>query len=498
MAALSRPRRTSSRSTHRREFSKFDARRTKSLWFERLMTALALLNLILVIGDLSYIPMRDVYLRFLPEVTTWYGETFKGVEPYRFTTNYLATVDQLEEQVAQTGLASVQAQFILADLQQQSAAMITENPFQIANRSGNLEQIKNEMRDRIGVESATAAFAEFWSADYLSAAGFASEMSFFSREIQPLIETNFFRRIAVHGGFLDLFWRIDIWFNLLFGLELLARSVYLDRRYKNFTWRDAILWRWYDILLIIPFSALRLPWLALLRIVPVTIRVNQSNLINLEPIQSRISRFVISHVAVEITEIVVLRIIDQIQSLVRDGSLAETLLEPRSRRYIEVGGVDELEVLTKRMAALMVYNVLPQVKPEIDALLKHTITQAFDHTPGYQGFRQLPGIGDLPDQVAQRVVAQLSANLYSVLKGTLEDQSGGRLTEDLVQKLVTTFRLQLKENEDIEELEALIVNFLEEFKLNYVKRLAAADIDRLIEERYQLYNVTQSRSKGQS
>ena len=35
------------------------------------------------------------------------------------------------------------------------------------------------------------------------------------------------------------------------------------------------------------------------------------------------------------------------------------------------------------------------------------------------------------------------------------------------------------------------MNFLEEFKLNYVKRLAAADVDRLIEERYQIYNVTQ-------
>ncbi|PSR14498.1 hypothetical protein C8255_24055 [filamentous cyanobacterium CCP3] len=494
MAALSRSR----KSSNRREFSKFDARRSKSLWFERLMATVALLNLALVIGDLSYIPLRDQYLRLLPRVTTWYGETFKGIEPHRFTASYLETVDQFEEQVAQTGLTSIQAQSILSDLQQQSAAMIAENPFQIANRSGNLEQIKNKMRDRVGVESSTDAFAEFWSADYLSDAGLSPEMAFFKSEIQPLIETNFFRRIAVHGGFVDQFWRIDIWFNLLFGLELLARSIYLDRRYKNFTWQDAILWRWYDILLIVPFSALRLPWLALLRIIPVTIRVNQSNLINLEPFQSRISRFVISHVAVEITEIVVLRIIDQMQSLVRDGSVAQALLEPKSRRYIEVGGVDELEVLSKRLAALMVYNVLPQVKPEIDALLKHTVTQAFDQTPGYQGFRMLPGIGDLPDQVAQRVVAQLSANLYGVLKGSLEDQSGGELTQDLVQKLIATFRLQLKENEDVEELEALVVNFLEEFKLNYVKRLAAADVDRLIEERYQIYNVTQSSSEGKS
>ncbi|MEA5448927.1 hypothetical protein VB780_10135 [Leptolyngbya sp. CCNP1308] len=492
MAALSRPR----RSSNRREFSKYDARRLRARWFERIMAMVALINLALVIGDLSYIPLRDMYLRLLPGLTTWYGETFKGIEPHRFTTNYLETVEQLEEQVAETGLISTAAQSILVDLQQQSAAMVAENPFQLANRSGNLEQIKNKMRDRIGLESATDSLTEFWSYDHLSEAGFSTEMAFFSSEVQPLVETNFFRRTAVHGGFVDLFWRIDIWFNLLFGLEMLARSIYLDRRYKNFTWSDAILWRWYDILLIVPFSALRLPWLALSRIIPVTIRVNQSNLINLEPIQSRISRFVISQVAIEITEIVVLRIIDQMQSLVRDGSVAKTLLEPNSRRYIDVGGVNELEVISQRLAALTVYNVLPQVKPEVDALLKHTVTQAFDRTPGYQGFRQLPGIGDLPDQLAEQVVSQLSANLYNAMKGTLENKSGGDLTQALVQKLGETFRVQFKENENVEEIEALVVDFLEEFKLNYVKRLAAADVDRLIEERYQLYNVSQGSLKG--
>ena len=456
------------------------------------MALLALLNLVLVLADRSYIPLRDLYLRFLPELTIWYGETFKGIEPHRLTTHYLETVDQLERQVSLTGLTSPQAQAILTDLQDQSAAIIAENPFQSANRSGNLEQVKNEMRDRIDLESATESFYQFWSYDHLSQAGFPQEMAFFHSEVRPLIETNFFRQIAVHGGFVDLFWRIDIWFNLLFAAELLARSIYLDRRYKNFTWRDAVLWRWYDLLLIIPFSALRLPWLALLRIIPVTIRINQSNLLDLEPIQHSVSRFAISHVAVEMTEIVVLRIIDQMQALIRDGSVTQMLLSDRSsRRYIDVSGVNDLEVLAQRLVTLTVYSVLPQVKPELDALLKHAVTSAFDQAPGYQGFRQLPGLGSLPDQIAQRVVAQLSTNAYGAVKGSLENPEGGKLTQALIQKFTDTFKLQLQETENLEELETLLVDFLEEVKLNYVKRLASEDVDRLIEERYQLYNVTQ-------
>jgi hypothetical protein len=489
MAALSRPR----SATKGRQFSKYDARRAGARWFERLMAGIALVNLGLVVLDLSYIPMRDFYLRVLPRATVWYGETFKGIEPHRFTTHYLETVERLEQQVALTGLTSPAAQEILAELQQQSAAMVAENPFQLANRSGNLEQIKNEMRDRMDLESATDSFTAFWSYAHLSEAGFPQEIAFFHSEIRPFIETNFFRSLAVHGGFEDLFWRIDLWFNLLFTVELLARSFYLARRYKNFTWRDAILWRWYDLLLIAPFSALRMPWLALARVIPVVIRINQSNLIDLDPIQHRISRFAISHVAVEITEIVVLRIIDQMQALIRDGSLAQIVLrDPGSRRYIDVSGVNDLEVLAQRLGTLTVYSVLPEIKPEIDALLKHTVTIAFDQTPGYQSFRQLPGLGNLPDQIAQRIVAQLSTNAYALVKGGLEDKDGVALTQALVTKFTDTFRQQLKEEENITELETLLVDFLEEVKLNYVKRLAAEDVDRLIEERYQIYNVTQT------
>jgi len=64
------------------------SRRRVNLWFERVMAILALVNLLLVIGDLTYIRFRDQYLRILPEVTEWYGETYKGIEPHPETTAY--------------------------------------------------------------------------------------------------------------------------------------------------------------------------------------------------------------------------------------------------------------------------------------------------------------------------------------------------------------------------------------------------------------------------
>ncbi|MBU6230372.1 MAG: hypothetical protein KGQ93_11840 [Cyanobacteria bacterium REEB459] len=467
--------------------------------FERLMAILALLNLVLVGFDLSYIPWRDLYLKMSPRLTTWYGETFKGIEPHRSTSHYLETVDRLQNQVAQTGLTSAAAQTILLDLQRQSAAMVAENPFALANKSGTLERIKMGLRDHMGLGSATDSFTQFWSYSHLSQAGFNREINFFSRKVRPLIATNYFRHIDLSGSFVNHFWRLDMAFNLLFGVELLARSVYLRRRYKNFRHRDALLWRWYDLLLVLPFSGLHLSWLALSRVIPVMIRLNQANLVDLNPIQSRINHLLLSQVAVEITEVVVLRIIDQVQSLLRDGTLAQTLLSSQpGRRYIDINGVNELEVIVQRLLSLTVLDVLPEVKPEIDAFLHHTVTQAFAYAPGYREFRQIPGLGTLPAQIAEQVVAQVSRNAYGLLKGSLDQPSGLPLAQALGEKFTDSLKLKLQEKGNIQELEGLLVSWLEEVKLNYVKGLARTDMDRLIEERYHIYSVTQAGSVTQS
>ncbi|MGF1566720.1 MAG: hypothetical protein ACFCVD_01360 [Nodosilinea sp.] len=486
MAALSRP----------RTFSKHSARYKRTLWFERLMALIALANLVLVVLDLSYIPFRDFYLKVVPRLTVWYGETFKGIEPHRFTTYYLETVSALEDQVAQAGLASPQTQEILTDLQQQSTAMIDENPFQIANKSGTLELIKNKMRDRVGTESSKNAFNQFWSQAHLSQAGYAGEIRFFNAEIRPLMEANYFRGIAVDGGPIDRFWRIDIWFIGLFLIELLARSFYLSRRYKNLTWRDALLWRWYDLLLIIPFSALRLPWLALLRVIPVALRLSQARLVNLRPLQSRVSHFLISQVAIELTEVILLRIIDQVQNLIRNGEARRWLLnDGGGRQYIDINNINELEVITQGALTMLINQVLPQIKPELDAVVNQSVSNTMTLAPGYQSFRQLPGIGGVPNQISQQIIAQLSQSLYTVLQRSLESSRNNPQMEALMTKFTDTLRSELRQGTTLDDLETMLIALLEEVKLNYVKRLSEEDYEILQEQRYRLYNTTQESSQ---
>ncbi len=465
------------------------------LWLERLMAFIALINVLLVVVDLTYIPFRDVYLRAVPEVTVWYGETFKGIEPNHFTEQYLAAVDQLDAQVSQTGLSAPAVELMLEDLRQQSEAMIEEDPFQIAGKSGTLEEIKALMRDRVDNESSQASFKVFWSLPYLNQAGYSQALQFFNQDIRPLIETNYFRHIAFDGNPVDDFSRIDIWFIGLFAIDLLIRSVNLRRRYKNVTWRDAILWRWYDLLLLIPFSAIRLPWLRLIRLVPVTIRLDQSRLVNLQPLQSRISRFFLSQLAIELTEVILLRALDQIQNLIRSGEARSWLLTPKTEReYIDLNDVDELDVITQRLVTVFVDHVLPQVKPEFDTAVNASIERTLELSPGYSRFRQIPGLGDIPNEITRQLVAETSKTLYAVLETVLNQDADKPERTAFIAKLATTLRTEMQRDYAIDEIEAMAIALLEEIKINYVRKLSREDFAILQERRFRIYDVTQEAS----
>ncbi|MEO0756082.1 MAG: hypothetical protein AAFY78_04325 [Cyanobacteria bacterium J06648_16] len=483
MAALARP----SVSPKPRPSAPRRRRPRKFSWFERGMALIATVNLALVAFNLSYIPFRDTYLRFLPGLTKWYGETFKGIEPERFTVAYLELVDDLQDQVAATGLNSRQAEALLSQVRASSIEMVDTNPFEVAGKSGTLEQIKDKFRDRLDEDSSKVALNEFWDADHLSRAGWQQESNFFEAEIRPLIETNYWRSIDFNGLPTDRFFLIDIWFVALFGAEFLARTYTLSRRHENTTWFDAMLWRLYDIPLFLPFWR----WL---RVIPVVIRLNQSCLVNLEPIRGRLNRVLISQFAVELTEVVFLRIIDQTQNLVKAGQISRWLLEATSQsRYIDLNGVDEIQAIAQRLSQLVVYQVLPQIKPELDTLLAHSVDGALTQAPAYQGLKFLPGFTDLSHQLTQQISAEVSKNLYGVIRAALSDEQGGELTSELISSFGTHFRDELLKDNTLPELQGLISALLEEVKINYVERIADEDVERLQADSYRLYSATQTK-----
>ena len=459
-------------------------------WFERLMALTALANLSLVLFDISYIPWRDFYFRQLPRLTQIY-DPFKGIEPNRDTQKYLETVEELKSQVVETGLPSNQVAAKLEQLKTLSAKTIDEDPFRVASKSGILEKIKDRMRDRIPnpQDSAKQSFQTFWSQEYLTKKGWQQEITWFDSSIKPLIATNYYRKIGENGEFTDSFWLLDLPFIAVFAIEFLARTYLISRRHPSVTWRAAMLWRWYDIFLLLPF------W-RLLRIIPVTIRIHQAKMPDLQPIRAQISRGFVANFAQELTEVVVIQLINQMQQSVTTGSLARQLFQSQKQRYLDINNINEIEAIASRLVQVTVYKVLPQLQPDLEALLGYNIEIFLKQSPLYQGFQQVPGLGNLPAQLAEQLVAELSKlaalgpqNAYEAFKTASEDPVGTKLSNQLVQHFGQALGAELQGEQTLQEIQLLVRDFLEEFKINYIQRLSSEDFEKILEQAKQLQQI---------
>lgn len=454
------------------------------------MALVALGNLSLVLFDISYVPWRDFYFRQLPVITRVY-DPFKGIQPHRDTEKYLNTLEELKIQVVQTGLPSPQVTAKLQEINNLTAKMIDEDPFRVASKSGTLEKIKDRMRDRTPnpQESAKQSFRTFWSPEYLNKQGWQQEITWFDAKIKPLIATNYYRTIGENGEFTDNFWLLDLPFIAIFAIEFLARTYFISRRHRSVSWRSAMLWRWYDILLILPF------W-RLLRVIPVTIRIHQAKMPDLQPIRTQISRGFVANFAQELTEVVVIQLINQMQQSITTGELARQLFQSPKQRYLDINNINEIEAIATHLVQITVYKVLPQLQPDLEALLRYNIELFLKQSPLYQGFQQVPGLGNLPAQLAEQLVAELSKlvtlgpqDAYEAFKIASEDPVGTKLSSQLVQHFGQALGAELQQQQTWKEIQLLLCDFLEEFKINYIQRLSEEDFEKILEQAKELQRI---------
>jgi hypothetical protein len=439
------------------------------------MAITATLNLGLVMFDWSYVPWRDFYFRNLPQLSRIY-DPIKGIEPHRDTVNYLNNIASLQVQVSESGLGSPAVKTKLAEIRRLSMDMIDSNPFAGAGKSGTLEKIKNRMRERVGQESSKGAFTIFWSPEYLSQGRWVEEIDFFNRQILPSIASNYYRRIGENGELINNFWLIDLPFVVVFGVELLWRAFCIKRQNLHLSWLEAILWRWYDLFLLFPLWR----WL---RIVPVVVRLDQSNLINLYLVRKQIHQGIVANFAEEITEIVVVRVINQIQFSIKHSDITRWFAPNQNKReYIDINNINELEAISGILIRILIDSVMPKVQPEINAILSCIIEGSLAQVPIYGNLLQLPGLSQVQNQLSGDIANQISKNLYSIMTKVSKDPLTAQLYKDLIAKFTTTLSGEIQAKHILVELQSLLNDLLEEVKINYVQRLSQEDIEQIIEQ----------------
>jgi hypothetical protein len=446
-----------------------------SRWFDILIAILIFINLSLVFFDISYITWRDLYLEYIPKLTEVY-DPVKGIYPHPETQNYLDKVNQLEGEVLESSLQSSSSEKLLTELQILSERLIEDNPFDVADKSGNLAKIKNEMRLHTKEKSARKAFTIFWSQSYLSEIGWQKEIGFFNIKIKPLIESNYYRDIDEFDNFINYFWVIDLPFVIIFTIEILGRSIYRSSKQVSLTWLEALLRRWYDLLLLIPFCR----WL---RVIPLITRFYQANILNLEPLRKQLNYDFAVNFAGEMTEIVGIQVINQIQDAIRRGKLVDWLFNAEANKpYIQVNEIDEVKAIATHILNVSIYNVLPQIQTDIEALIEHTMEKTLSEYSIYKEVNNIPGLNNLPKQFTKNLAHNLSQTGYQNILKTIEDP---RIIE-LTGRIITNFRLNLEKElakqKNIQEIENLMIDMLEEIKINYVKGITLSGLEKILEE----------------
>ncbi|MEM8674377.1 MAG: hypothetical protein AAGF83_10960 [Cyanobacteria bacterium P01_G01_bin.67] len=428
-----------------------------SFW-QKLVALIAAINLLLVLFNLSYLSSRDFYYENVPMLVRIY-DPIKGIESHPDTEAYLQTAELLQQEITRNRPFSKETEQLLASLRQQSIYLIEENPFAAANKLATFAKLKHRMEYRLQTRSAKAAFNRFWSQEYLSQANTVEELDFFNHKIAPLLKTNYYRRIDANGIQIEHFWQLDIFFIIFFALEYLSRTFKVAQDKADLSWWDAMMRCWYDLLMLLPLWR----WL---RILPVAVRIHKSGLFNLEKILAQITHEPAAYISHRASMFLIVRLLNQSQEVISNGAIADLLFSTSQEGT--VGEDNKIDKIIDRLIGLTIYQVLPEVQPDIENLLRYSLKGALRDSELYQAVRAIPGLDQIPRETIEQLSEYLAQAAYNVLLNSYTDAEGKIMVSRLSNNFSRTLKQQIRHQATQDEIQVLLSDLLEEWKLNYV------------------------------
>lgn len=436
------------------------------------VTMVIIVNLALVFFNLTYVPLRQIYLHYLPTIVEMY-DPVKGIEPHPVTQNYLADISQVRSQISQQGLDSEAIASTLARLRQQSTTLIEENPFLASGKFTTFARLKRHIQTFTEAGSAELAFRQLWRPDYLNRVGWETADAFIAEQIEPLLRQNYFRETLPTGQFIDEFWRIDLFFVLFFAGELLIRTLVISRVEPEISWGAALARRWYELPLILPVWR----WL---RLLPAGVRLHRTQICNIEALIGQVTHEPAAYLSDRVSKFAMVRLINQTQASVQEGTLLTGWRDGTA--YTQVGDPEKMDQITDRLVQLIILRVMPTVKPDLEQLLRHSLRRALLGGELYSGLRQIPGLDSLPGGALDSIADYLAQASCDVLANSYTDYEGRILLDQLSRDFRHTLGQELQAHSNSAELRELLSDLLEELKVNYIQRAEQDDPQATLRE----------------
>jgi len=471
-----------------------------SLAWDRFVALWALLNLVWVAFDLSYIPLRTFWLQrnlyplpslplvvplgAIPDITPWV-DPIKGISPHRETSTWLRQFDRLDQGLDHLAPGTVPSGELIRRIETQrllTLELIETNPFQLP---GTLEKIKERLRERANRNSAKDATASLLSVDRLVQLGWQAERTFWRQQVVPLVASNYSRSSDDNGRLTDHAWRLDLLvFQSVFAVDILLRVIRLKRRLPGLRWRDAVLRRWVDLPLLLPF------W-RLLRLLPVIERLHTSGLISIEPLRAVISRAVVALLAVELFEVLALQLIDGSQQLIRSPQWPERIRSLCSHQSVRGSSSQlaegELAELLRIWAPLLLDRVAPRLAPELQGAMGHALQQSLEAVVLPPPLRPVAPLLRMDDGLSRQLAAGMVNNLLALGRNTSDrlsqrDQRQLELLQRCIDRFWEELARALEQGPALQRSQDLLCQLLELVKTRYLGQISRESISDLIQE----------------
>jgi hypothetical protein len=410
----------------RRWREKYGRLTLRSLW-DLFMVWVVIINLTLILFDLSYLWLRPIYFKHLPIITRIYDPVL-GIRPHPLTDGLIDRAAETEELLALDPTAPA-LDDLLFDLERLTTRVFVEDPFLRSGQTENLAAIWTTMARETGktVSSTTnpdivaEVARDFWSGppELLR-----HRFALFDQQIEPRLAINYFRGYDLNGKLIDHFWKIDLPFLILFWIEFVVRWTLAIRRRTYARWYFYPIFYWYDLLSLIPVTALR-P-LRLLRVISIYMRLRQSDLSRVgRDVLSRGVAYISNIITEEVSDRVAVRILDEYREEIVDGThvrIARSTVEPR-REEIE-------RVLVGQIRAILTDD---ETIERFRHLLQLNLANAVEES---ESLRSLP----LPHVVVKPVVSTVGEVLLDTtletISTTLDSDEGQEALQALADSIL--------------------------------------------------------------
>jgi hypothetical protein len=339
----------------------------RSLW-DLFMVWVVFINLCLILFDLSYLWLRPTYFTYLPPVTRIWDPVL-GIEPHPLTVELTAAAAETE-QLLSIDPSSTRLADRLDGLAALTLRVFVENPFERSGQDEALGAIKEVMARETGHATSQLRNPQILDAiarDYWSGPPelLRHRFALFADQVEPRLAMTYFRGYDLDGRLVDHFWKIDLPFLALFWVEFMVRWGLAVHRRSYARWYFFPIFYWYDLLSLIPVTALR-P-LRLLRLVSIYMRLRQSDLSRVgKDVVSRGVAYVSNILTEEVSDRVAVRILSEFAEEIGDGThvrIARAAIEPR-RNEIERVLVSQIRAILRNPETIARFRRLLELNLE--------------------------------------------------------------------------------------------------------------------------------------